>query len=648
MCEKQASYAAQFHVVRDDEYWRPSELHNILKWLLEQAPAGRSINASTVQLEAWREDAAIQAFLRSEELCTLNLDFSTLKLGRRKAYSCEGKDKHAWRDHSLAALLGSMPQITSLNLKDSRRRKPYFPTSQLQNPDPIALLCRSICGLAGLRSLCVRGFFRPMNDHSMSALADTMHRMTQLEALDLRDNIFSKEHVPMLSNALQGLSGLTDLRLFGSGDIHQCFLARDDVFVEGKVLFAAIGRLPSLRTLYIMQCGNLPFSEDIHTLAVATALSDALLGLTQLVALDLLYHTFCQDGASSLASSLQRLTGLTELRMGVGVIFEGTTIDQSLSANTAEAVLALTAPLNSLTSLTKLETYNGPVADGTMQALAAAIQKMPGLVSIELGHYGFGCDGAKVIAGALVALTGLTKLGMGGNNIRDAGSFEVARAIECLPRLTELDLDNALSHSGSDGAIAIAKALSNLTRLKILRIRMAKSPDPSSAGEWQHLRDALLGMPLLEDLAIDYEPRDLDWGIPELGIESLPDEIFRRGWISTLDYVRKISTQGGKRCGMLRLLIVGMAEAGKTCLRKAILNTERWTEEIDVDDRTIGIEIDAWKPQQDLDFSVCVSIRSVNVFNSCCLLLWYDMLLLYMESYIMEGQKTFRRKPRTS
>jgi len=620
-------------------YPGPVVLHNIVAWLLEQAPAGRSINASVAQLQAWREDTAIQAFLRSEELTTLNLHSSSTKL--RQRYDAKDKSVQAWHEENLAALLHSMPQITSLNLStavvENAENNPYAllsgsrtgrfdGSSVFQNSEPITLLCKSFCSLPGLRTLSVRGFFgdarsgRPMNHETMSALADTLHQLTKLEALDLRDNIFRPEHVPTLANALQGLSGLTELRLFHSGD-HRAKPMLHDVFVEGEVLFAAIGRLSSLRTLYIMGGGTLPHSADIHTPAVATALSNALLELTQLVALDLLYHTFCQDGASSLASALQRLTSLTELRMGVGVYSKDNTIDWSGNANTAEAVLALTAPLNSLTSLTKLETYNGPVADETMEALAAAIQKMPGLVSIELSYYGFGCGGAKVIAGALVALTGLTKLGMGGNNIRDAGSFEVARAIECLPRLTELDLNHALSHFGSDGAIAIAKALSNLTRLKILRIGMAKSPDPSSAGEWQHLRDALLGMPSLEDLAIAYEPCDLDWGIPELGIESLPDEIIRRGWISTLDYVRKISTQGGKRCGMLRLLIVGMAEAGKTCLRKAILNTEGWTEEIDVDDRTIGIEIDAWKPQQDLDFSVCVSIRSVNVFKSCCLLL---------------------------
>jgi len=539
-------------LVKGDAFLSAGPLPNIVAWLLDQAPADVHINATPGQLEAWREDEAILAFLRSEELSELNLDSSTLKFGQH--YHDEGQRAQAWRDHNLAALLDSMTQITLLNLSNikSKDRNPYSmlsTSSGLLSSEPIALLCNSICGLLGLRTLCIRGFFgdrrRPMNGHTMVALADAMERMPQLEVLDLRDNIFCREHVPILANALQGLLKLTELKLFGSGCIH-AEQVQHDALAEGQVLFGAISRLCSLQTLYIMGHGHMPK----HAPAVATALSNALLELTQLVALNLRYHTFCQDGASSLGSALQRLTGLTELIMGVGVDLVHNTIDWGGSANTAEAMSALIAPLSSLTSLTNLETYNGPVADGTMKALAAVIQRMPRLVSIEVGYYGFGCDGATVIAGALAGLTGLTKIGMGANNITDAGLFEVASAIERLPGLTELDLDYALSHCTRDGAIAIAKALTNLTRLKLLRIR--GSNFPSSAEEWQYLRDALLGMPLLEDLVIDYEPRDLDWGISELKIESLPDEIIRRGWISTLEYVRKIGTHGGKQCGWAR------------------------------------------------------------------------------------------------
>ena len=301
--------------------------------------------------------------------------------------------------------------------------------------------------------------------------------------------------------------------------------------------------------------------------------------------------------------------------MGVGVVLADNTIDWSGSANTTEVVLALIAPLNRLTSLTKLETYNRPVADGTMQALAVAKKKNPSLVSIEVGYYGFGCEGATVIAGVLAGLTGLTKFGIGCNNIGEARTFQVPSAIARLPMLTEIDLDSDLSHCRSDGAIDIEKVLRNLTRLKMLRIGRSSFPGPCSEGQWQYLRDALLRMPWLEDLAIDYDPCDVQWSIPELDIESIPDEIVQRGWISTLDYVRKISIQGGKRCDMLRLLVVGMTEAGQTGLRKAILNTEGLTEEIDVDDFTIWIEIEAWKPQEDLDLSVCFRIQSVNWHN---------------------------------
>jgi len=89
---------------------------------------------SAAQLQAWREDAAIQAFLRSE-LTTLNLDSSTPEL--RQLYLPRELEQ-AWCDHNLAALLHSMPQINSLNLS----------TAVVENADnnPYALLSRSRTG----------------------------------------------------------------------------------------------------------------------------------------------------------------------------------------------------------------------------------------------------------------------------------------------------------------------------------------------------------------------------------------------------------------------------------------------------------------------------------------------------------------------
>jgi len=237
------------------------------------------------QLEAWRESAAIQAFLRSEELTTLNLDYSTLSLGQE----CHGgQSVQEWHNYDLAALLYSMPQITSLNpssaVVKSRGENPYawLSSSTTRSPVPITLLCQGICSLTRLRTLCVPGFFRdarerPMNEHTMLALAEALHRLPQLEALDFRDNILSRKHAPVLAVALQGLSGLTELKLFGSGSIH-AEQVRQDALAEGQVLFGAIGSLSSLRTLYIMGHGDMPK----HAPAVATALSDALLELTQL------------------------------------------------------------------------------------------------------------------------------------------------------------------------------------------------------------------------------------------------------------------------------------------------------------------------------------------------------------------------------
>ena len=57
---------------------------------------------------------------------------------------------------------------------------------------------------------------------------------------------------------------------------------------------------------------------------------------------------------------------------------------------------------------------------------------------------------------------------------------------------------------------------------------------------------------------------------------------------------------------MLRLLIIGMGEAGKTCLKRALMSDQGLSDEIALDDRTIAIDTHpSWKPGGDeLDFTV--------------------------------------------
>ena len=51
---------------------------------------------------------------------------------------------------------------------------------------------------------------------------------------------------------------------------------------------------------------------------------------------------------------------------------------------------------------------------------------------------------------------------------------------------------------------------------------------------------------------------------------ALPPEA-TRSWMGTLAYVRELGAQGAVPCSLLRLLIIGMGEAGKTFLKQALI-----------------------------------------------------------------------------
>ena len=96
------------------------------------------------------------------------------------------------------------------------------------------------------------------------------------------------------------------------------------------------------------------------------------------------------------------------------------------------------------------------------------------------------------------------------------------------------------------------------------------------------------------------KPDAMDWCM------ALPEEVTRDSWMSALAYVRELGAQGAVPCSMLRLLIIGMVEAGKTCLKQALMSEQGLSDEIALDDRTIAIDTHpSWKPGgDDLDFTV--------------------------------------------
>jgi hypothetical protein len=613
-------------------------LDEIVQWLL-QHPAHTWPNETPVtpeQLASWQNDAAILGYLR--ELTTVDLStcplWSWVGVAKRTLLDATGRAQH------LSILLDCMPQLTSLDVSlvdvqrshdiiDGRRKTRALVSTALNE------LTSTIGRLTSLRNLRVNTPTEEMSREDLAMFAGALNNLKCLTELKLQacDEDYEGRRGGIPRSYPQGHSfNEGGDELFGSIGRARSYPQGHSFNEGGEELFGSIGRLTALQTLHLPAFGPMKRNSP----AVARSLAGALCGLKELVDLDLRYHKFCLEGATALANAIQSLSGLTSLSMGTAWG------DEDVNA---ETVAALTAPLSSLTSLKLLGTYNGPVNDESFHALAAAISRMPALTCLHAHAYsGYGPDGVTAIARALRGLSGLTDLKIPGYKL-GAGCQDLRDALLGMSSLEHLDIDARILRGRQElyggpynngeqnqscvhdragplwldqhgrivhadfleGNVEVALALRGLTSLKTLQL-VGIAEIGETLG--QRLKDVLLEMSSLEYFSISggYEyilgPEVVDWGIAELGIDSIPEEILQRGWIPTLGYVRKISTQGGKRCGMLRLLIVGMAEVGKTCLRKAILSDNSVTEEIALDDRTIGIDTDMWRPCDDLDFSV--------------------------------------------
>jgi GTPase SAR1 family protein len=183
------------------------------------------------------------------------------------------------------------------------------------------------------------------------------------------------------------------------------------------------------------------------------------------------------------------------------------------------------------------------------------------------------------------------------DNALPLGLGVLAPALAELALLTHLNLrgNDETGGTHSEAIEKLADSLKKTTNMTELYLPHVRTP-----GWCQPLRDALLCMTSLAELEVgEARPDEMDWGM------ALPEEV-TRSWMGTLAYVRELGAQGAVPCSMLRLLIIGMGEAGKTCLKQALMSDTDLSPPIATDDRTIGIDTHpSWKPDgEDLDFTV--------------------------------------------
>jgi hypothetical protein len=269
----------------------------------------------------------------------------------------------------------------------------------------------------------------------------------------------------------------------------------------------------------------------------------------------------------------------------------------------AQGAAALAASLHGLTGITYLQLNDNGLGDGST-ALAGALVCLTQLKTLGLQGNSFGAPGAAELAPALQRLTGLTFLNLAKNELMHEdekplplGLGVLAPALAEMANLTHLDLhgNHQKGCTHSDAIEKLADSLKKTTNMTVLYLPHAGFP------RWcQPLRDALLCMTSLAELEVgQVRPDEIDWGM------ALPGEV-TGSWMDTLKYVRELGAQGAVPCSMLRLLIIGMGEAGKTCLKQALMSDTDLSPPIATDDRTIAIDTHpSWKPDgDDLDFAM--------------------------------------------
>jgi hypothetical protein len=82
----------------------------------------------------------------------------------------------------------------------------------------------------------------------------------------------------------------------------------------------------------------------------------------------------------------------------------------------------------------------------------------------------------------------------------------------------------------------------------------------------------------------------------------IPDEVLQKGWKSVLAYLRELRLQGSEPLREVRVFLLGEGAQGKTSFRRALANPSGRTQPIDLDDRTVGIDIAVGIRQTELLF----------------------------------------------
>ena len=127
----------------------------------------------------------------------------------------------------------------------------------------------------------------------------------------------------------------------------------------------------------------------------------------------------------------------------------------------------------------------------------------------------------------------------------------------------------------------------------------------------------------------DVDPLDVDFGVV------LPDEILRKGWMPVLAYLRELRLQGGGAVREARVFLLGEGVQGKTSLMRALLDQRNVTDRIELDDRTVGIDVQVCSgpEQQGSEHRSRVELRLVEGGDNKAMLMTVPCVLRQLYSW---------------
>ena len=336
----------------------------------------------------------------------------------------------------------------------------------------------------------------------IAALTPSLRLLTSLKRLELPELIWLRKNpdtvseLSALSSSLAGLVSLEHLALGGAG------LSAEDLN----------RMLPSLTALRHLDLRNNHLTSDI---------APALVALRALTHLDLLYNDVwrAEEGRASVCATLSLLTGLvfldlggngsgvrcddsTTTALGHGMPQSLTYLSMTFGGLSTDGILAFVPGLQRLTALRLLNLSsnipsfpdNAEARTRCMHALANCLERMPGLISLDLSDNNLGPACIPALVSGLQHLRNLQNLNLGGNVLTGAQAL-----IDCLQHLQELrDLDLSINELGVSDAQRLAACLPCLPKFRELNLY---SNSLGSAG-FAALMGSLVDLPSLAKIDV--------------------------------------------------------------------------------------------------------------------------------------------------